>query len=336
MKAFRRILSVCLVLALAAVSCSLSAIASQSDSVAIAELTNQSNIENNEKVNNILTQLGEIRAAKMNTETQFAPQSARMQSEVMYNTIETELEQQLTELGVVQLNDAEIQQLTGSDVSPQATVPSSTSSVRWYSTQYTHIYNNKKYSVQHVYAQGLSAGSCLAIHQSTRYLYSNQQVVINKMKELGSIYAQKFIGNIEIISWTPYELLFTKSETVTNESQEVGFNSLSTICFTYVKEANNASSQELLCYVSSSLSLDYTITFAGFDNGKPYHEPVSPKTPITITSSVFAPFTDAIIRYNDTSANCCSYVSSITFYNHDKTKSMRRSLPMPSFPGAIY
>lgn len=339
MKTFHRVLSVCLALALAAASLSLSAIALQSDSVAIAELTNQSNIENSEKVNNILNQLGEIRAAKMNTETQFAPQSARMQSEVMYNTIETELEQQLTELGVVQLNDTEIQQLTGGDASIQAAVPSSTSSVKWYSTQYTHTYNNKKYSVQHVYAQGLSASSILATGGQSRALYSSQEVVINTAKEIASIYAQKAIGQVKAISWMPYEFFFSNGTSYVNNSHRVDYSSNLTVCFTYVKEANNSSSLELLSYVSSSVSVSYCHTLAGISNGKTYvnHYPELNKTKATtISASTFAPFTDAIISYIDGSASSRSFVSSYTFYNQGRTKSATQSLPMPTFPGAIY
>lgn len=320
-------------------SCSLPAIALQSDSATIAELTNQSNIENNEKVNNILNQLGEIRAAKMNTETQFAPQSAKMQSEAMYCTIEAELEQQLADLGVVQLNDAEIQQLTGGDVSPQTTVPSSTSSVRWYSTQYTHMYNNMKYSVQHVYAQGLDARSILSTGPQSKALYSSQEVVINTAKEIASIYAQKAIGQVPVISWMPYEFFFTNGTSYVNNSHRVDYVSKSTICFTYVKEANNSSSRELLSYVSSSVSVSYSHTLAGISNGETYvnHYPELNKTKVTtISASTFAPFTDAIISYIDGAANSRSFVSSYTFYNQGRTKSITQSLPMPTFPGAVY
>ncbi|HIR88346.1 MAG TPA: hypothetical protein IAC96_05280 [Candidatus Fimimorpha faecalis] len=48
--------------------------------------------------------------------------------------------------------------------------------------------------------------------------YSNQQKIANAAKTAISIYAQKVIGLVPVIQWTPYELLFSSSSNAFSSS----------------------------------------------------------------------------------------------------------------------
>lgn len=143
------------------------------------------------------------------------------------------------------------------------------------------------------------------------------------------------IGLIPIVQWTPYELLFSSTENVTNNSHVVTYKSLSTVCFSYVKLSNQSDSSQDLSFISNSVSVASSHTLAGFKNGSPYTE-TTDKPANTISADTYAPLKGAVESYVDIYAPSLSYVSYYRFYNQDKTKSVTEYVINPSFPAQIY
>lgn len=184
---------------------------------------------------------------------------------------------QLAELGVNEMDPDDVQDLPGNAAQTYSrytmTCPSSTQNVKWWDKKETVTYNNVKYSIQLVYAQNLNGKSSLAFGTDSKNitLYKDKNFSVSKIKTLASIYVQKAIGLVPIVQWTPYELLFSESESknVTCDKHLVTYRGNQTVCFGYAAKASSPKDQDL-ALVTNSISVAATQTFAGYKSGRAF------------------------------------------------------------------
>lgn len=291
---------------------------------------------NNKKIKELLAELGEIRAHK---ELILAKQEMGIESEhaltSSYNTNEQSIEEQLFKLGVTEVQQDELRRLTQNDPVPRIYIPPNTSTTRWYSYRHTMNYNGISYNIQELYAQGMNGNSSLSEGRDGVTLYSGGQLLVSGLKYIASMYAQKVIGLIPVVNWTPYELLFSDNSKVVNDSHVITYRSTSTVCFTYVRLSSQDDDYQNLSFVSNSISVAASHTLAGYDNGRPYAKS-SPEENTTINADTYAPLLGAVQSYLESPLPKYSYASYYVFYNQDKTKSILQHVATPEFPGQVY
>lgn len=297
---------------------------------AAQEEHNQKVMLEKEKVLDLLSKLGESQAKAELDKTKV---NRVIYSKGLEESYVKNLEKQLFDLGVTTLTENEIATIQARNITPYVTLPPTTKSVKWYSYKATVNNGGQKYEVQELYAQGLNSNSNLSNGRNGATLYSNQQIAVNNLSTLASIYAQKAIGNVPIVNWTPYELLFSSNSGVTNNSHVITYRSLSTVCFSYVKKSGQSDNYQDLRHVSNMVSIASTNTLAGYRSGKPYTQ--SKDQTNTSYATNYANFSKAVEAHKNNSIHR-SYISNYTFYNHNRTKSVTQSILKPSFPANIY
>lgn len=250
-----------------------------------------------------------------------------------------ELENKLLNLGVTEVSEDELldlnlkSNLEDGMISPLVSVPSTTNAVKWYSKRYTYTYNGVSYNIQELYAQGNNGNSPLIDGGDGKKIYTNKQIAVSNLKNLASIYAQKAIGLISIVQWTPYELLFSNNSKVVNNSHTVTYRSVGTVCFTYVRKSTQTDSYQQLSFVSNRVSLASTHVLAGVNNGTPYTQTKSFNH--TFSASTYAPLEAAVKSFLNVHSQRSSYVSNYKFYNHDKSASLTQYVATPSYPAQV-
>lgn len=217
------------------------------------------------------------------------------------------------------------------------TVPTSTSTVKWYSYTYTIAYGGQNYNLQDVYAQGLNGSSILA-NGANGVVLARQNVAVNTISTIASIYGQKLLSTglnaiSPVLAWSPYELLFSNNTAVTNNSHLVTYRSLSTICFTYAKKASESSNYQNLSFVSNMVSIASTHTLAGYNNGVPYTK--STDTSTTAYADEFGSMDGACNAYSHSRNTYYSFIKSYVFYNHDRSASITQNVINPKYPGIV-
>lgn len=300
------------------------------------EQDNQNAIVDNQKkaVLEIMDQLSAYKTKKLLAE---ATNSGLSQYQLKGDNFELTLDEQLKSLGVKELSRDEALAIgdptdkTKLDtITPNISVPPSNSNVKWYDLNYSYSLSGKTYQIQELYAQGQLSGTNLAIGKDSQSLYSNAQVIVSNLSYIGSMYAQKLVGTIPVVQWTPYELLFADNSKVTNNSYKVTYRSLSTVCFSYVKLSGASDSTQQLTFVSNKFDVASTHVLAGFNNGVSYTK--SPDTYNLTYADDYASAIKAATAYDNAYAQTKSYASSFTYYNHDKSKSLTAYVLIPSFP----
>lgn len=288
----------------------------------------------NNRINELFTELGEIRAAK---ELDLAKQELGIKSDIEsleLNKNEQEIENLLSDLGVIEVQPDEIKNITQNDPTPFVDTPQTNSAIKWYSNRYTYNYKGTSYNVQQLYAQGLNGNSSLAKGKNGATLYSKKQVAVANLKNILSIYVQKGIGLIPIVQLAPYELLFSNNSGVTNNSHVITYRSLSTVCFSYVRPTSKGDNYQNLEFVSSKISIASSHTLAGYKNGTPYSKTTDKN--VSTSAPIFAPIKEAVMSYVDVSAQSSSFIHSFSFYNEDNSKSLIEYPITPSFPAQVY
>jgi hypothetical protein len=168
-------------------------------------------------------------------------------------------------------------------------------------------------------------------------LYTNKQIAINNLKEVGSIYVEKFVGAafslVPLVGWAPWELFFQDNTNVTNNSHVISYGSLSTICFTYVKLAGKDDSWQKLSFVSNTFSIAAGHTLRGIKNGLPFTH--SKDTNNTVYAENYSSGYKAVDSYLNTSTQRSSFARYFRFYNHDKTANITAYVLNPSVPTQI-
>lgn len=249
---------------------------------------------------------------------------------------ETSLENDLKVLGVKKLSQKEVKEhFSDPDViTAQTIVPPSTSAINWYAYNYTYYKNNVSYAVMDLYAQGLNGNSNLAVGANGAVLYSNKEILVKNITNIASMYVQKAIGQIPVVSWLPYEFLFSNNTNVTNNSHVITHRSLSTVCFNYVKLTGQSDDYLDLTFRSNMITVASSHTLAGYNNGSPYSK-TTDRTQTTYadnySSAAYA--VNAYISYAYNPSR--SYIDSYSFYNPDRSKSIKYYVVTPEFPAQI-
>lgn len=293
------------------------------------ERHNQKVMLEKEKVLELLKKLGEHRSKKELDRSKKNGVSSPNDEQDVY---EERLEKELLELGVSELSENEIASIQEKNITPNVDTPPSTSSVKWYSYRIGVYSGGQNYEVQELYAQGLNNNTNLANGRNGVTLYSNQQIQVNNLSNIASIYTQKAIGNVPVVRWLPYELLFSDNNEVTNNSHVITYRSLSTVCFSYVKREGQSDNQQSLSYVSNMVSIASSNTLAGYRDGSPYSRTTDKSN--TDYATNYANATTAVNEYRNNTTNR-SFISNYKFYNHNRTKSITQSIINPSYPVQI-
>ncbi|MCM3175568.1 hypothetical protein [Paenibacillus sp. MER 99-2] len=289
---------------------------------------------NKQQIIETMEKLNEHRANKLLEEAKGESTEAMSSSlQILYqDPLELKLEQDLKKLGVTSLSNDEVNQRFSDPnlVLPQVTVPPSTSAIKWYEINYSITRNGITYNLQDLYAQGLNGNSKLAVGANGSTLYTNKQILVRNVTNIASMYAQKAVGLIPVVQWLPYELLFSSNTNVTNNSHVVTHRSLSTVCFTYVKKSGQSDSYQNLGWISNMFTVASSHTLAGYNNGSPYSE-TKDKTN-TVYADNYASGSRAVDYLTGVSLQTRSFISSYTFYNHDRSAKLTYSVVNPSFP----
>lgn len=248
-----------------------------------------------------------------------------------------QIEEKLSELGVKQLNDEELLEFFAERgiVSTRVSKPSDSNTVKWYLyTSRNLTYGSKKYDVQRLVAVGNNPGGMLVTGGDNEEFYSDEQKLVNGAKYAASIYAQKAIGLVKFIQWTPYELLFSSSSSDVFNSSYITHRCVSSIEFSYVKDASLSDASFRLCKFSNKLSIASNAHGAAVKDSKP--ETYSVQKNGTISSDNYGSTSSAMKAY----ANNTVYYDYIPFYelrSYDDEYSKTASVPNPlAGPGQVY
>ncbi|SMG43654.1 hypothetical protein [Paenibacillus aquistagni] len=283
-----------------------------------------------QKVLLIMEQLSQLRANQLLQESK----SGSVQAISTSNQMEASLESQLESLGVEKLTSEQVRaRYTKYSAQPLITPPPSTSKVKWYVLRYDSTRNGVTYNIEELYAQGLNSGTNLAVGANGATLYTNKQILVKNLINIASIYTQKAIGAIPVVNLLPYELLFTNNDNVTNNSHVVTHRSLTTVCFSYVKRSDQSDYYQNLSYSSNMYTLAASHTLAGYNNGQPYSK-TTDKTN-TVYADNYASSSKAVDYFISTTLTGTSFVSSYTFYNHDKSANLKYNVLTPTAPGQV-
>lgn len=292
------------------------------------------------RVKELIGAIGSLRANAMLEECVdgYAVASAdeTSQTEVLIQTLEAEL----FSIGVEEYTTEELLEEFGDQFSPDAYLPPSTSSVNWYMYGYNHVYEGVPYKVRLLFAQGLSAASNLAGGADSRPMYSSPwEFVVSTVTELGNIYVQKLLGDVastsKVVGWTPYELLFSAGETITDFQHYVTYRYVITVCFSYVYPLSEDESAEQMTFVSSSVAVSCSHTFAGFENGVPRTFEAY-QDDYTVNAANYASKDWSCKAYKYPATDSSSFVSHLSIYNKDGTRKVYVSLATPNAWSLIY
>ncbi|MBP3673178.1 MAG: hypothetical protein J6J18_05040 [Oscillospiraceae bacterium] len=253
----------------------------------------------------------------------------------IYTQIEA-LEKELFSFGVQEYTTDELLAEFEGQVSPYAYLPPSTSSVKWYMYGYDYVYEGVPYRVRLLYAQGLSSASNLAGGADSRPMYSSKkEETLSNISTLASIYAQKIIGQIPVVTWTPYELLFSNYGTISDFQHYVTYRYVITVCFSYVYPLSEGESAEQMTFVSSSVAVSCAHTFAGYLDGTPIARNVGDQN-YTINATNYASKEWSCKAYKYPSTYSSSFVSNFSIYNMDNTRMVVQNLATPNAWSLIY
>lgn len=296
---------------------------------------NQSVLAQKQKINKVMKELSAYRTKKLLKSSSLI----NLQSSAYVDITEISLENQLKSLGVTVPTEETLKSLGVSAdnsgiITPNVAVPGSNSKVKWYDYNYSWFGSDgTKYSLQQLYAQGLGVGTNLAVAEDSRSLYTNQQVIVSNLTNIGSMYVQKAIGLIPLVSWLPYELLFTNTQGAVNNSHKITYRSLNTVCFAYVKPYGASDNAQVLSFISNYIDIASTHILAGFQDGVSYSKSNDFYNYAYATS--YTSEDEAIAGYKSAYPPKTSFVSGFTFYNHDQSKYIKQSVLTPSFPAHI-
>lgn len=254
-----------------------------------------------------------------------------------YNTKVDQIENQLSALGVQKLSEEELNKFFDDRgvESSRVSQPPNSNTVTWYLYNYSNYqYNSTNYDVQRLIAIGNNPGGMLVTGQDNVSFYSGKQKVANAVTNAVGIYAQKAVGTIPIVQWTPYELLFSNSSANVFNSSYVTHRCVSSIAFTYVKKASQSDDYYSLSLYSNKLSLAVNAHGAAVVNSVP--KTYSEHKTNTITADYYNSIPAAIQSYNGTTGRY-DYISRYEIESYDGEYSKQVYVPNPlAGPGQIY
>lgn len=258
---------------------------------------------------------------------------AQKASETILNRV-ADIENQLYNLGVKELSDSEVMMLySNSDESqniiPMISVPPSTSSTRWFSNSYYVYRSEGKYEIQDVYAQAMTTSSSLG-KSIYGIVQTESQKLINEFKALASIYAQKAIGAIPIITLMPYEMSFGATKTVQDYETLYHGTLLNQMCYSYVKFETHSSQR--LSLVTNQLQYRINLSTHWVYNGIIGGDSLLKQG---YTASInYASSALAVSNYLGTTI--CDFVTGIDIKNYEESITDRITIYCPAAPGLVY
>jgi hypothetical protein len=234
-----------------------------------------------------------------------------------------QLENQMESLGAVKLDQEQVDALKSIPSATSAaasstllkaiplvtpTTPDSTTYTNWWMLTYT--YNG--YNVKEVYAQAKAVGSPLW-HSSSAVNAGISNVVINTATTIMTEYAEKALGLIPVVAWTPYELFisdFQNNQSITTNCYYINYADLSTVCFSYAKPVSKSDSYWVETYVSNYVQVASSQDLYTVNNGTLVHHHKDTSNTQYATSYASAAY--AVQGY---SGRLTSYISVIEFKN---------------------
>lgn len=256
-----------------------------------------------------------------------------------YNNEISRIETQLELLGVEILDSADVAIYSeGTDtISSRGTVPqpANTNTVKWYSiTNSNYSHNSQTYSVKQLIAVGYNPGGLLVTGKNNDPFYTEQEKFANAVSNAFKLYIQKAIGLILIIQWTPYELLFSNTESNIFRSSYITHWCVSSIMFTYVKLSSQSDDEYRLCYFSNRLELAVNAHGASVVDGSPHT--YSKQSDLLLTADNYASKSAAVDAYNGL-ISPYSYIYYYEAQSYDGAYTKRIYVPTPlEGPGQVY
>lgn len=248
-----------------------------------------------------------------------------------------EIENELSLMGVQKLSDEELHQFLADKGIPSTKVskPADTNTVNWYLNTYSNYTSgSQKYDIQNLIAVGNNPGGMLITGADNVEFYSKKQKLANAVKNAINIYAQKAIGTIPVIQWTPYELLFSNSASNVFNSNYVTHRCVSSIEFSFVKKSSQSDDYYSLCKFSNKLSIAVNTHGAAVVNSQP--KTYSKNTNKTISSDNYNSVSSAVHAYANNYTNH-DYISYYNIESYDGEYSKKAYVPNPmAGPGQIY
>lgn len=294
-------------------------------------VTNAQIIEAEEQINMLFDKMSETLALSMLTEDASVVQN--------YEESIAKIEDQLENLGVKELSKNELNQFfqekNGSVTRDSVSKPENTNTVKWYLVNYTNYsYYSKNYDIQRLVALGNNPGGTLVTGEDNYRFYSNAEKAANAISTAIGIYAQKAIGKIPVVEWTPYELLFSNTTTDVFNSSYVTHRCVSAIAFTYVKESTQGDDDYSLSFYSNHISIAIHAHGAAVVNSVP--TTYSKQTTETISADYYNSVTSAIRSFKG-EIGCYNYINYYEIESYDGQYTKRIYVPTPlAGPGQIY
>lgn len=249
-----------------------------------------------------------------------------------------EIEKHLNKLNVFKMSKEEVDKKKNKDQNDtmMMVTPSDTSTVDWWSYRHDYYAYSTLYDIEDVYAKGKSSNSVLGAGKSGVVLHNNPITLQSATQALGSIYAQKALGYVNVVKWLPYELLFSGAGKDTQvNSVVVNYFSLDTVCFSYVKVKSSSDSTQELSFVSNKTNIASAITSVYVDD---YGNPKM-KTTVTESSIIAEKYqssTAAMNNYFNSSNPDNSYVSRYEIKDVFGNKDVVVYLSRPFTPAQVY
>lgn len=296
---------------------------------------NAADISKETKIENIFKDMSIYYTQNMlNSSTQ-----SRLQSITKQNNWDKELKK----MGVTPITSAQVMQITNNKST------AALRNVRWYTSNETYTYKNKKYSVCKLYATSIGSGNKLDNGGDGRKLYTGQEYAVKNLKYIASIYSQKTIGLIPVVQWLPYELLFSDNSNVTNQSHTITYRSTQTFCYIYVRPYMASKDKEELCFTSNMVCVSYSQVLAGYKTvtQKVNKKKITYHTPYTVSRDTqakvikaknYSSTAAAVKRYIDARQPWLSYVEDYSFRGPNKggsTKKLTQELSLFDNPNLI-
>lgn len=250
---------------------------------------------------------------------------------------EDELDCQLGSLGVKELTTEEVEKIkdktSGAQVELMVSVPSSTSYTKWYSYTYDYTYNGEKFTVQNLYAQGLTYGSKLVSKKTGITLYTDKEYLYNTGKSILSYLVNKGVGYLPYSDIIPYEAVFASDGEVQVDTHTMDYTYIETYCFSYVKEYGQSDTWQDLTFVSNKVQITTGHVIQYIKNGYAHTKTYS--TNETIRANKFGDNLSAVKRYVNTDNQLYSFVQGLRFKDYYNSKFFDLTFRQYTEPGYI-
>lgn len=222
-------------------------------------------------------------------------------------------------------------------IRPEVSTPPSTSDVQWYSASYTWYYNGSNYDVQELYAQGLNGNSDLSSGANGVVMYTNAQLRVMGLETLAVEAADFAASFVPVVKYVPSALLpgFSNFSGVVNDSENVTYRSLETMCYAYVRPTGSPTYYQEMTFTSNWEDIADTQVLAGYNYGSPYTK--STNQTESIAAPYFANANSEVKAYVDGPyAPHVSWVSAFQFYNWNDTAQVTSYVDTNPLPGTVY